>query len=124
MPVWLHRTTKELLSSVAEADLQEPATNYIEDPDLSAVLAQPIKYWVITGDTVSLMSQSEMDTVDANELSAQRDDTVGQLDLLEDILRAFALTVLDEINLLRSQHSLSARTISQLKTSVRNKLGT
>jgi hypothetical protein len=40
------------------------------------------------------------------------------------ILRAFALVVLDEINILRAQHSLSARTAEQLRTAIKNKLKT
>jgi len=42
--------------------------------------------------------------------------------LTERILKAFALVVLDEINLLRAQHSLTARTATQLRTAVKNKL--
>ena len=36
--------------------------------------------------------------------------------------RAFAEVVLDEINLLRAEHSLAPRTLPQLKTAVRSKL--
>lgn len=38
------------------------------------------------------------------------------------ILKAFALVVLDEVNLLRSQHGLAPRTTEQLRTAVKNKL--
>ena len=37
-------------------------------------------------------------------------------------LKAFALVILDEINLLRTQHSIPVRTIAQLKNAVKNKL--
>ena len=123
MPKWLHRTNKHFLQSVASADLPEAKSNYIEEPDLSSVLGQPSKYWVVSGDIVSLMSQSEMDAVDVAELSTQRDAMAGQLDQIENVLRAFALAVLDEFNILRAQHGLPARTISQLKQAVRSKLG-
>ncbi len=38
------------------------------------------------------------------------------------LFRAFALVVLDEINVLRAQHSLAARTIQQLKAATLNKI--
>lgn len=38
------------------------------------------------------------------------------------LLRAFAETVLDELNNLRAQHGLAARTMAQLRTAIRNKL--
>ena len=40
------------------------------------------------------------------------------------LLKAFALVVLDEINLLREDASLSQRSVGQLKTAVRNKYET
>ena len=40
------------------------------------------------------------------------------------INKAFVLVVLDEINALRTQAGLSTRTVSQLKTAVRNKYAT
>ena len=123
MPHYLHRTTKQYLTSVSPNSLLEPAPNYIYMPDLSAVSGQPNKYWIITGDMVSLMSQTERDAVDTEELSTQRDGTADQLDQLEDVLRAFALATLDEINILRGQHGLTPRTIAQLKNVVRSKLG-
>ncbi len=122
MPAWLHRTDKNLLRSVASADLPEAQANYIEEPNLSAVADQPVKYWVITGDVVSLANQTARDAIDAALLSAARDATSNEIDTAESYTRAFALVVLDEINLLRTQHSLSQRTAAQLKTAVRNKL--
>lgn len=122
MPAWLHRTNKTLLRSVASADLPEAQANYIEEPNLSAVAGQPDKYWVIAGDIISLASQAVQDAIDSAELSAQRDETASDIDRVESYTRAFALVVLDEINLLRAQHSLSQRTAAQLKTAVRNKL--
>lgn len=124
MPNYLHRTTKQYLKSVSPNSLAEPAANYIYMPDLSAVLGQPVKYWNITGDTVTLMSQSERDAVDAALSDASRDAIADQIDEVESVIRALALVLLDEVNLLRSQHGLNARTISQIKTAIRNKLGT
>ena len=65
MPNYLHRTTKQYQTSVSTADLQEAVANYIQDPDVSAVAGFNTKYWTITGDVVTLMSQVERDAVDA-----------------------------------------------------------
>ena len=123
MPDWLHRTDVVLLTSVAEADLLEIATNYIEDPDLSNVGGVPSKYWDIVGDTVSEMSAGEKAVVDATDLSASRDDEMEALDRLESHVRSLALVVLDEINTLRGEHALPARTMAQLKAAMKSKLG-
>lgn len=117
----LHRTTKQFLQSANTPD--HPTADWIINPDMSAVDGQPSKYWIITGDVVTLADQSTRDAIDSALLSASRDDTVAQLDEEEDVLRAFMLVVLDEINTLRTLHSLSERTVAQMKTGIRNKLG-
>ena len=122
MPNFLHRTTKVYGTSVSYADLAEPLANYIEAPDLSAVAGEPTKYWIITGDVITLMSQAEQDAVDAAELVASRDALADEIDRNESYTRAFALVVLDEINTLRAAHGLNDRTPAQLKTALRNKM--
>lgn len=148
MPLWLHRTDKILLPSVASADLPEPQANYIEEPDLSAVSGFTSKYWLITGDIVSLLDAAARAAVDAAELSAQRDDLADEIDTAETYTRAFALVVLDEFNAvaLKMNEILDAidaasnfsqvksniavitdrpqRTAAQLKTAVRTKADT
>lgn len=137
MPNFLHRTDKTYLRSYSGNKLPEPISNYIEDPDLSAVEGQPVRYWEISGDTVTLADQATRDAIDAQLLSDQRDAVAAQLEQQEDIMRAFALVVLDEINTLRQQFNtttaetnqlttttLADRTVQQLKTALRNKLGT
>ncbi len=146
MSNFLNRATKVYLLSVNDPDY--PLSDWIKNPDLSAVAGFASKYWIITGDAVSLMNQSQRDAVDAAELSAKRDGAVAPIDAVEDILRAFALTLLDELNLhaarvtaildavdastslatLKSAVALindvPQRTIGQLKTAMRGKLGT
>ena len=95
---------------------------WILNPDLSAVTGQPTKYWIITGDVVTLMNQAARDGVDAATQSARLDSVANELDQTQTIMRAFAEVVLDEINILRDQHSLTPRTLAQLKTAVRGKL--
>jgi hypothetical protein len=55
-------------------------------------------------------------------LQGYDDAVVKELETMK-ILRAFSLVMLDEINLLRDQHALPARTVAQLKAAVRAKLG-
>ena len=147
MPNYVHRTTKQYLQSWSPNDLPEPLANYIENPDLSNVVGVPSLYWVITGDVITEMSQAEKDAVDDALLQAGRDDTANRAAEPEDIIRALALTLLDELNnhTLKINAILDAadtaanindfkasmlaitdypqRTVSQLKTSLRNKLG-
>lgn len=122
MANYLHRTTKQYTTSVDPNSLTEPEANYVVNPDVSAVIGQPTRYWIITGDVITLMTQVERDAVDATVLSRNRDSLADEIDLVESYTKAFALLVLDEINILRAQHSLPARTPSQLKTALRNKL--
>ena len=115
----IHRTTKQYLTSVNTPDY--PPADWIHSPDLSLVAGFDIKYWIIIGDTVSLMSQSARDAVDLVELESAKDSTAETIDT-DPYLRAFALVMLDEINILRAHHGESARTAAQLKTAVRSKI--
>lgn len=123
MPNYLHRTTLDYRVSVSPVELEEPETNYIKDPDLSVVGTFPNQYWTITGDIVTLKTPSERDVVDAVAVETARDSAVTVMDRTENLLRALALTILDEVNVLRSQHGLAPRTAAQLRTGIRNKLG-
>lgn len=142
----LNRTTKEYHPSVNTPDY--PVGSWIHNPDVSAVAGFSTAYWKITGDTVSLMSVAERNAVDAAAIAASRDALAAQMDAIEDYNRAFALTCLDEFNAHATKINaiLTAidsggtvaqiktniltvadypqRTIAQLKTSLRNKLGT
>ena len=122
---YLHRTTKAYRRSVSPNDLSEPLMNYIEDPDLSAVAGVPLIYWIITGDVITEMSQSEKDTVDAAFLSAVRDAEIqAEIDNLESTMRQLVKLIISEINVLRNEHGLSDRTFNQVKAQLRNDLGT
>ena len=124
MGSFLHRTTKQYLQSADPNELPEDLSNYISAPDLSAVAGVPVKYWKIVGDVVTEMSQAEKDAVDAAILDTARNNAVAELDNLEGILRQVLLIIMSEINTLRSEHGLSARTLQQLKTAIRNSFGT
>lgn len=134
---YLHRTTKQYLQSWSPNDLPEPLANYIVSPDLSAVEGVPVKYWLITGDVVSEMSQPEKDAVDAANLSAARDAAIqAEIDALESVMRQLVKLMIDEINILRQQFNTSTaesaqltdtaladRTLAQVRTQLRNDLG-
>jgi len=146
MPNYLHRTTRQYLRSVSTPDLQEPVANYIQDPDVSAVIGFPNRYWIITGDVVTLMDQAARDVVDADLNTARLNSIADGLDQTQTILKAFAEVLLDELNsrAATSNSILAAidgannlgslkaavtlisntpqRTLAQLKSAVRGKL--
>ena len=122
---FLHRTSKQYLQSTPPDSLLEPLANYIDETDMSAVDGVPKKYWVITGDIISEMTQAEKDTVDAAILSDARDERVDdKIDDIESVLRQLVKMLISEINILRAEHGLSDRTMAQFKTHIRNDLGT
>ena len=57
----------------------------------------------------------------AQELDDEKEEITSRIDL-DPYLKAFALVMLDEINLLRQQHSLADRTPAQLRAAVKSKL--
>jgi len=125
MGTYVHRTTKVYLQSVSPNDLPDPLENYIENPDLSSVIGVPSMYWTITGDVITEMSQGEKDAVDAALLSASRDaQLVAEIDDLESIMRQLTKLIVDELNILRQEHGLANRTLAQVRTQLRNDLGT
>lgn len=140
----LNRTTKQFISSANTPDY--PVEDWIIEPDLSAVIGFDSKYWIITGDIVTLMDQAARDAVDAAELAASRDAIADQMDSIETYEKAFAEVLIDELNntyatingildAIDNANNLASvkdavvlladrptRTLSQLKTALRNKL--
>ena len=146
----IHRTTLEYRESVNTPEFPEPTWKH--NPDMSGVAGVPHQYWKVPGDwNVTAgpveMTAGEKTAVDLAALTAQRDAAVAQLQHTEDVLRAFMLMVLDELNLhatkmnaildaidgstnyatLKSRVAAVAdypqRTESQLRTTIRDKLG-
>lgn len=114
MATFLHRTTKVIESDNGTGDL---GANYIRNPDLSAVVGQPVKYWIIEGDAVRPAVGAEIAAADAQAatdaaaaatalLTSQRAYAVTALANLREeshlIDRATLLLLLREINLLRA----------------------
>ena len=117
----LHRTTKRYLESVDP--VQHLVADWIHFPDLSAVAGFPKQYWIINGDAVSLMDQSARDAVDAANVLSRREGVFAEMDDIESLIRATAVVVRDEINLLRTEHGLPLRTLAQVRSGIRSKLG-
>lgn len=59
----LHRISKQYIDSVNTPDFDP--TDWIINPDLSAVSGHSYQYWVIEGDSVRLAAQSEREQIDA-----------------------------------------------------------
>lgn len=123
MATVLRRTTKQFRRSVNTPDF-DPA-DWIINPDVDAVIGAPTKYWLISGDVVSLMDQAAQDVVDATEEQAATDaDRISNKSRIDDerVLKALALVVLDEVNVLRGEHSLADRTSAQLVGAIKTKI--
>lgn len=127
----LNRTTgltfpyrKDYRQSVNEIDY--PPADWIISPDLSAVEGFDSIYWDISGDAVSLANPATRSARDA-EFDADRiaRDKDGQKLRLDDVqgervLRGIVKVLVDELNILRAQHALPDRTLSQARTAILN----
>lgn len=61
-----------------------PVGLWVINPNLVPVVGVPVKYWVLTGDILSEMTQPQKDVVDAAELQAAQ---ILQLEALDEITR-------------------------------------
>lgn len=147
MALVLHRVTKELRRSVNTPDYNP--IDWIINPDLSAVAGQPVKYWLISGDIVSVADAAQQATIDAALLAAaearQKEEEKEQFDT-DRRLKAFAELLVNELNsrgdtvnqllsAIRLANNLAnlqmqvnaindipARTFQQLRTAIRNNI--
>jgi len=92
----VNRTTKQFIRSVNTPDY--PVIDWIINPDMGAVVGFNNKYWIVTGDIVSLMDQAARDVVDAAELSDRRDETANRLDSSQDVMVEFFKLIIIELN--------------------------
>lgn len=123
MAAVLNRTTKEFKGSAHTPNF-DPA-DWIINPDLAAVAGQPVKYWIITGDVVTLASPSERTVIDdaiaATRATKAKEEEKDRFDN-ERLLKAFAELVIDQFNVLRAIEGLPDLTFAQLRTAIRNKI--
>jgi len=92
----LHRTTREYRQSVNTPDY--PIEDWIIDPDLSAVTGFDSRYWIVTGDTVALLSESERQALDLADEASRLDTLAAEIEQQQTIMRALAEVLLDELN--------------------------
>lgn len=104
-------------------------TDFLVDPDLTAVSGVPQRYWKVVGSSVVPFTAGEQSAQDASEAAIKdsgiRTGAKGFFDSQESLnlaLRAFADIVKDEINILRALHSLPDRTLTQLKNAIKNRI--
>ena len=64
----LNRSTLEFLKSQHTPDF--PTADWVINPDISPVAGEPAKYWVLIGDTLSVMDQAAKDALDASTAAA------------------------------------------------------
>ena len=126
----VHRTTKQYLRSVSTGDY--PVQDWIINPNLSAVTGFASKYWTITVDVVTLMTQGERDAVDSSEAAAvlasaragAKADYDSAIARVEKLSKAIALVALDQINILRTDAARPVVTAAQMKTAIEAKVDT
>ncbi len=70
----VNRTTKQYLTSVNTPDF--PTEDWIINPDLSAVAGVPSKFWNITGDVITEMSDAEKDTAELRNVKEDKSDAI------------------------------------------------
>lgn len=128
---------------MARVIVYDPKTNrvlrYLKSVDASevsgSILVNPIvpsgtpQDWVYDNGTIRLKTTDEKNSEEQAEQTKQREQTRQEASEIIDgstvegaNIRALALVMLDEINVLRSRASLPARTKAQLVTAMKNKL--
>jgi len=144
----VNRTTKQYILSVSTPDF--PTTDYIINSDQAAALfaaGVPSRYWNISGDDITEMTQAEKDALDKASLDGARDTTATIVDQLEGFDRALSGVLLDALNAhaaavnailaaadaatsddmkkaMEKIDDLPAISFAELKDSLRKKLGT
>ena len=105
-----------------------PATWHIIVNPSQSIRTSPKKYWKVAADsTVTLMDAGEQATADAQEAAEK---LVKERNLQKNVvdnqkaIKAFALVVLDEINVIRANAGMSARTQQQLIDAIKAKIDT
>ena len=104
-------------------------SDVLVDADLSAVAGVSRKYWKHVAGSIVEYTAVEKTAQDAADVAAAdvnlRTGAKAQFDGLDTralFLRAFADILREEINSLRTLHSLPDRTLAQLKTAIQNRV--
>lgn len=119
----VNRTTKRYKRSVNTPDY--PIQDWIINPDMSLVAGYQSKYWIITGDVITLMDETARSQADADEaFQAITSDRMQQKERLDGdrLLRAITVVVINEINILRAKAGLTERTANQFKNAIKTQV--
>lgn len=103
-----------------------PEVDWIINPDLSAVEGFSTRYWDISGDSVLLVDAPTRDARDQEYVTAgQAADEQRERERYdqEAVLRAVVKLLVDELNILRNQHSLTPRTYEQVRAAILAAIG-
>ena len=110
----------------SEADAQIHLQNHQPYTDAFYAPTPSFPEWRWVCDTVAKTisdrgpySQAELDAMQ----EAEKDEQADRIFVSDEAMKAFALVVMDEVNLLRAEHSLPARTATQLRNAVKARLG-
>ncbi len=136
---WLNRTTNSFLKEISSGGMTmrfpgllfddgagQPISNveWIHAPDISAVVGFAERYWVVTGDVVSLMDQASRDALDAAAEQAAIESVVSGLDAApeHDLLRAVSAQMVFYINQLRNAHLQAPISGAEFRAAVKARL--
>ncbi len=121
------RARPEYLISVNTPDF--PAVDWAINPNVAAATPRPVRYWFLTGaidalgfEIVELVDAAARAAIDAALLAARvaanKDADKREFDDRR-VLRALTEVVRREVNPLRAQHGLHARTFAELRDALR-----
>ena len=120
----INKDTLQYLTSVNTPDYPDPP--WVKNPDLSQVagVSQQDWKWDVGNNRPISKTSAEIIADALASLNTSADNSLSSLEAANtvDLLRALALVMLDEINLLRVNASLSSRTITQLKAALKGKM--
>lgn len=122
-----NRTTGQFIPSAHTPDFD--VADWVINPDLTATVGQPVKYWSILGTTnpegqeeIGIVSVGEQATIDsalaATRLTAEKDAAKSNIDV-ERVVRALVDMLPGEFNILRTLHSLPDRTAAQVNAALK-----
>ena len=118
----LNKSTLELRSSVNTPDY--PESDWLINPDLSAVAGLDPRYWKIAKNAVAAMTAGERQAVD-DALAADAKEALAAAakeDAAQPLLKAVASMLADELTLLRKELSLPDRTDEQIAVALTAKI--
>lgn len=119
----LNRVTKQFISSGNTPDY--PISEWIINPDISSVKDFNRKYWIISGDIVSLMTQEQRDSVDTQQLADftanEKTEQKTRVDV-DRLIVAVVKVFTDEINVIRESAGAGTRTYSYMKTKIKGEI--